>query len=111
MLAVGTSLPELAAGIASGLKGQAEVGIGNVVGSNVFNVLAVVGVAGAVRPTVEGQQPLVEGIARLDLPITAAASLALAVLLGFREGSGLRTKGAALAGLYVAWSLWNFTRG
>ena len=111
VLAVGTSLPELAAGIASGLKGHAEVGIGNVVGSNVFNVLAVVGVAGAVQPTLEGQQPLVEGIARLDLPITAAASVALAVLLGFREGTGLRTKGAALAGLYVVWSLWNFTRG
>lgn len=111
VLALGTSLPELAAGVASGLKGHAEVGIGNVVGSNVFNVLAVVGVGGLVRPTEPSQAELVTGLLRVDLPLTAAVSVGLGFLLWLREGRGLRSKGALLAAGYVLWSAWSFSRG
>ncbi|MFQ5351301.1 MAG: sodium:calcium antiporter, partial [Thermoanaerobaculia bacterium] len=50
VLAVGTSLPELAASIVASLRGHAELAIGNVVGSNIFNLLLVAGVTATLRP-------------------------------------------------------------
>ncbi|MBT8449267.1 MAG: calcium/sodium antiporter [Gammaproteobacteria bacterium] len=50
IVALGTSLPELAASVASVLKGEHELAIGNVIGSNIFNLLAVLGVAGVITP-------------------------------------------------------------
>ena len=50
VVAVGTSLPELAVAIAGSLKGESDLVLGNVLGSNIFNVLAVIGIAGAIRP-------------------------------------------------------------
>ncbi len=50
MVAIGTSLPELAASIAAVRKGEHDLAVGNVVGSNFFNTLAVVGLAGAIHP-------------------------------------------------------------
>ena len=50
IIAVGTSLPELAVAIAGSLKGESDLVLGNVLGSNIFNVLAVIGIAGAIRP-------------------------------------------------------------
>jgi cation:H+ antiporter len=52
IVAVGTSLPELAAAVAGALKGHSEMAIGNVIGSNIFNLSAVLPVAGIVRPGV-----------------------------------------------------------
>ncbi|MFC3852584.1 calcium/sodium antiporter [Salinispirillum marinum] len=51
IVAIGTSLPELATSITSTLKGHHEMTIGNVVGSNIFNILAVIGIAGMIAPT------------------------------------------------------------
>ena len=50
IVAVGTSLPELAVAIAGSLKGESDLVLGNVLGSNIFNLLAVIGIAGAIRP-------------------------------------------------------------
>jgi len=50
VVAVGTSLPELAVAIAGSLKGESDLVLGNVLGSNIFNLLAVMGIAGAIRP-------------------------------------------------------------
>jgi cation:H+ antiporter len=50
VVAVGTSLPELAVAIAGSLKAESDLVIGNVLGSNIFNLLAVIGIAGAIRP-------------------------------------------------------------
>jgi cation:H+ antiporter len=50
VVAVGTSLPELAVAIAGSLKGESDLVLGNVLGSNIFNVLAVIGIAGAIQP-------------------------------------------------------------
>lgn len=60
VLAVGTSLPELAAGVAGALKGHSEISIGNVVGSNVFNLLAVIGVVSVIHPMGGPGQPDVQ---------------------------------------------------
>jgi cation:H+ antiporter len=50
VVAIGTSLPELAVAIAGSLKAESDLVIGNVLGSNIFNLLAVIGIAGAIRP-------------------------------------------------------------
>ena len=50
VVAVGTSLPELAVAITGSLKGESDLVLGNVLGSNIFNVLAVIGIAGAIQP-------------------------------------------------------------
>ena len=50
IIAIGTSLPELAAGIASVRRGEGELAVGNIMGSNLFNLLAVLGIAGAIAP-------------------------------------------------------------
>jgi len=104
VVAIGTSLPELAAGVASALKGHAEIGLGNVVGSNVFNVLVAAGAAGVVRPfTGEGDAALVGEVLSRDLPVVLAFSLAMIILP--RLGAGGKWKGGALLASYVAF-LW-----
>ncbi len=105
IVAIGTSLPELAAGIASALKGQTEIGLGNVVGSNVFNVLVAVGAAGIVRPfgASAADGALVEETLRSDIPLVLAFSLAAATLP--RLGAAGRWMGASLLLGYVAF-LW-----
>lgn len=73
VVAFGTSSPELAVSVQSGLAGQADIAVGNVVGSNIFNVLAVLGLAALIAPLVVQQQlvrfevPLVIGISVLTL--------------------------------------------
>ena len=92
IIAVGTSLPELAASITAVNKGEADIAIGNVIGSNMFNMLAVIGVPGLIHPAV------FDGIALTrDFPVMAG----LALLMGwmaFIHGSGRfdRGEGAVL---------------
>jgi len=100
VVAIGTSLPELAAGVASALKGQTDIGVGNVVGSNVFNVLVAVGAAGVVQPFVDESA---EAALWSDIPAVLLFSFA-AILLP-RLGSSGRWKGAALFAGYLAF-LW-----
>lgn len=51
IIAVGTSLPELAASLAGALKGEDDMAVGNIIGSNVFNILAVMGLPGLLNPS------------------------------------------------------------
>ncbi|POF60890.1 calcium/sodium antiporter, partial [Vibrio vulnificus] len=51
IIAVGTSLPELAASLAGALKGEDDMAVGNIIGSNVFNILAVMGIPGILNPS------------------------------------------------------------
>ena len=101
VVAIGTSLPELAAGIAAALKGRAEIGIGNVIGSNIFNTLAVVGVAGTIRPFQE--EDAINGALMLDLPVTFALCLAAIFLPKWGGKSAL--KGWALLVSYFTFLL------
>ena len=79
VFAVGTSLPELFAGVASARRGQAAIGLGNVLGSNVFNVLAALGCAGAVKPLLPSPETVQQVLGR-DIPTALAFSLGLLIL-------------------------------
>ena len=95
LVAVGTSLPELASAIVSARKGESEFVIGNIVGSNLFNTLAVVGLAGTITPF-SNFSPY---ILSRDLPLMFGLSLSIAIFgLNFRnvrkDGLISRWKGA-----------------
>ena len=72
IVAFGTGSPELAVGVRSAAAGQADIALGNVIGSNIFNVLFILGVSATVVPLVVAQQ-----LVRLDVPIMIAASAAV----------------------------------
>ena len=102
IVAVGTSMPELVTSVVAALRRHADVAIGNVLGSNIYNVLGMAGITGLVAPTA-----IPEGIAWFDAPVMLAASGLMLVVarsgwrIGRREGAGL----LALYGLYV-WFIW-----
>lgn len=75
VVAYGTSAPELAVTIQSGYAGQADIAIGNIVGSNISNILLVLGLAAAVGPLIVAQQ-----LVRLDVPLMIGLSVLLWVL-------------------------------
>lgn len=96
IVAVGTSLPELAASIASAVRGEADVALGNVIGSNVLNILAVLGVAVLIHPFE------VHGLRTLDLVVLVSSPVMLLLLMS--RGSVLnRWEGAGLLAGYVAY--------
>lgn len=101
LVAIGTSLPELAASVASALRGRADMALGNVVGSNIFNILAILGITSIVAPL-----PIPPEMLRLDLWVLLATSLLLAPFL-FRFISIGRMTGAVMLALYgtYAWIL------
>ncbi len=99
LVAVGTSLPELATTVVAALRRQADIAIGNVIGSNIFNLLAIIGLTGLVAPV-----PVDPEILHFDLWVMLAASLILGpfVILGW---SMTRAWGLLLVALYVIY-LW-----
>ncbi|KQI67340.1 sodium:calcium antiporter [Loktanella sp. 3ANDIMAR09] len=76
IVAVGTSLPELATSVTAALRRQSEIAIGNIIGSNVFNVLGILGVTAIITPI-----PVATRFASFDLPMMLVASVVLAMLL------------------------------
>jgi len=97
IVALGTSLPEVAASIAAALKREPDIALGNIVGSNVFNILGILGLTALVQPV---GVPW-EGIQR-DIWVMLGASLLLWPFLatGYRLG---RREGGVFLGLYVAY--------
>ncbi|TCP62844.1 cation:H+ antiporter [Rhodovulum bhavnagarense] len=93
LVAVGTSLPELATTVMAALRRQADVVLGNVIGSNMFNLLAIIGIAGVV-----GDIPVPPEILRLDLWVMLAASALLAPFVFFRWPLNRAWGAAFLAG-------------
>lgn len=105
IVAIGTSLPELASSIAASRKGEHDIVLGNLVGSNLFNTLAVVGLAGA------GQGITLEpAVLYRDLPIMLALTLSVFVLgYGWRgPGRINRVEGTFLLLIYSAYLGWLF---
>ncbi|MCO4772401.1 MAG: calcium/sodium antiporter [Deltaproteobacteria bacterium] len=97
MVAVGTSLPELASSLAAARKGESDMVLGNVVGSNIFNVLCILGVTSSVRPmVVNGAE------AQIDLWAMLALTVAVPLLLW----KGRRMGRAEGIGLLVFWGIW-----
>lgn len=103
VVAVGTSTPELVVSVLSAIAGKSDVAIGNVVGSNIFNVFVILGVCALIRPL-----PLTAGNIRRDIPfgvITSLLLLALASDSFFRTGATDRIgriDGVAMLLLYMA---------
>ena len=102
IVALGTSLPELAASVIAARKGEHDIAIGNVVGSNMFNLLAVVGIAGVIAPLPE----MPEAVLYRDWPVMAAMLVALFVMAyGFRgQGRINRVEGSVLLLAYTAYT-------
>jgi cation:H+ antiporter len=89
VVAFGTSSPELAVSLESGLSGQSAIAVGNVIGSNIFNVLFILGLSALVVPLIVAQQ-----LIRLDVPLMVAVSLL--VLLFSLDGAIDALDGAVL---------------
>jgi len=100
IVAIGTSLPELVASIVSVLKNEAELAIGNVIGSNMFNMLAVLSMPALIHPHAFSSDILLR-----DLPVMFAFTVAMFVMaFGFRsQGSINRLEGALLGGGFCAY--------
>ena len=99
LIAVGTSLPELATTTVAAIRRQADVALGNVIGSNMFNLLAIIGIAALVGPI-----PVADEFLRFDLWVMLAASFLLIPFVFFRRNI-TRIWGAALTLLYMAYLL------
>lgn len=99
IVAVGTSLPELATSVIAAFRGQADIAIGNVVGSNIFNVLGITGVTAAVKPLSLG------GVTNVDLLVMLAFSVALLPML-LTHMKLNRAEGALLLGGYAGYVGW-----
>ncbi|PWG16551.1 calcium/sodium antiporter [Salibaculum griseiflavum] len=97
LVAIGTSLPELATTVMAALRRQADVALGNVIGSNMFNLLGIIGVASLV-----GEIPVTSEILRFDLWVMLASSLILIPFVFLRMNIN-RVWGVALSVLYVAY--------
>lgn len=103
VVAIGTSTPELVVSVLSAIGGQSDVAIGNVVGSNIFNVFVILGICALIRPV-----PLTAGNIRRDIPFGVLVSL---LLLALAQDSLFcktaadrigRLDGVVMIGLYVA---------
>ena len=101
IVAFGTSLPELAVSLASALKGEYGLAIGNIVGSNIFNLLAVIGVAATIQPSA-----LAPTVLSLHIFVMVAFTLVLFAMTYDYDGKAQlsRLEGFALLTAYIAYS-------
>lgn len=102
IVAVGTSLPELATAVVAAIRKHADVVIGNVIGSNLFNILGVLGATAAVSP-----MPFTERLAEIDIWIMVAVALALAPAIWTERKIG-RMEGTVMVSLYLMYTLWTY---
>jgi len=103
VVAFGTSAPELAVSVSAAAAGDADIGVGNVVGSNVFNVLLILGVAAAIGPLVVSQQ-----IVRIEVPLLIAVS---GVFYAFAANGNVSTiEGCLLVAGIIVYTVWAVRR-
>ncbi len=99
VVAVGTSLPEIATSVLAAARGQRDLAVGNAIGSNLFNILAVLGITATISPSA---LPIPDGLLALDLPVMVA--VAIACLPIFWNGYALlRWEGIAFLVFYAAY--------
>lgn len=106
IIAIGTSLPELASSVIAARKGEHDIALGNIIGSNIFNTLAVVGIAGSISPLrIESE------VMSRDLLIMSLLTVSLFIICyGFRGHSRInRTEGTILLACYIAYSTYLVT--
>lgn len=105
VIAIGTSLPELATSVVAAIRGESDIAVGNVIGSNVFNLTAILGITGLVKPiavagsVLQAEYPAVLLISAVAFPVTWSA---------FRVR---RWEGAGLLVLYLVLMTWLFRMG
>jgi len=112
IVAVGTSLPEFASSLAAVRKGEHDIALGNVVGSNLFNTLAVVGLAGLIRPMQAGAEVLYRDLVVMILFTTALFLMAFGVR--GKQGRINRLEGGFLFAsylVYVGFLIWQIAEG
>mgnify|MGYP006288781047 FL=1 len=103
VIAIGTSLPELASSLVAARRGEHDLAFGNLVGSNLFNTLVVIGLAGLARPL-----PVTETLLQRDLPVMIGLT-ALVLLYGFDLRGRRRInrlEGLSLVAIFVAYTAW-----
>lgn len=99
VVAGGTSLPELATSVVAARKGQCAIAMGNVIGSNVFNILMILGITGMIHPM------SIIGITRLDF-IVMQLSIILLWIFSFTKYTVARWEGGLLVALFLAYMAW-----
>ena len=99
VVAVGTSLPELATSLVAAIKKEADIAVGNIVGSNIFNLLGILGITAIVHPLAA------TGIGRIDYAVMAAFALVLWPM-AYHQKRITRVEGAILLAGYVAYVSW-----
>lgn len=109
VIAIGTSLPELAASVTSALKGHHDIALGNIIGSNLFNILLVMGIAGSIQPISLGEAIFYRDYLAMAFITLVMVGLLVWVLRGSRDKATLsRASGLILLSLYCAYNyiLW-----
>jgi cation:H+ antiporter len=102
IVSAGTSLPELATSVIASIRGERDIAVGNVLGSNIFNILAVLGLAGIVSP---GGLDVSQAILSFDAPVMIAASIACLPI--FASGYQIvRWEGLLFTGYYIAYTVY-----
>ena len=105
IIAIGTSLPELAASIMAVKKNEADIAIGNVIGSNMFNMLAVIGIPGMIHAT-----DFDSVVLHRDFPVMIGMTLLMGYMV-FIRGAGKfdRAEGSVLFLCFIAYQFWLFS--
>lgn len=107
IIAAGTSLPELASSLIAARRGEHDIALGNIVGSNMFNTLAVVGIAGTIHP-----MAVEPAVLTRDIPVMALLTVSLFVFgYGWRRGQGRinRIEGGILLAAFIAYTTYLVT--
>ena len=99
IVAIGTSLPELATSLVAAVKKETDIAVGNIVGSNIFNLLGILGITAIVHPL------QADGVGMVDFAVMAAFSLVLWPM-AFHQQRITRPEGAALLAGYVGYLFW-----
>jgi cation:H+ antiporter len=102
VVAVGTSLPEIATSILATLRGARDLAVGNVVGSNLYNILAILGISAAISP---GGIPVAPAALGFDIPVMIAVAVAC-LPVAFNGYMIARWEGALFLGYYLAYTLY-----
>jgi cation:H+ antiporter len=99
VVAIGTSAPEIATSVIAALKGRSDVAVGNAIGSNVFNLLLVLGVVSVTHSDI----PVAGELIRLDLPVMIGAAV-LCIPIALTGAAITRWEGIAFVGLYAGYT-------
>ncbi len=102
IIAAGTSLPELATSVLASIRGERDIAVGNVVGSNLFNILSVLGFTALVAP---GGIQVAEAALKFDIPVMTAVAIACLPVF-FRKHLIARWEGGVFLAYYIAYTIY-----